>query len=86
MPKKKNRNVRTWPKKAYAFRRWAADRRISWTPCWIWLGFDLDFEVSEGETLHPDFENPDLVVRFSGLDVDLLLANKVTSCCWLWSS
>lgn len=39
-------------------------------------GFDLDFEVSEGETLHPDFENPDLVVRFTGADVDLLLANK----------
>jgi spoIIIJ-associated protein len=39
-------------------------------------GFDLDFEVSEGETLHPDFENPDLVVRFTGSDVDLLLANK----------
>jgi spoIIIJ-associated protein len=38
--------------------------------------FDLDFEVSEGETLHPDFENPDLVVRFSGPDVDILLANK----------
>lgn len=39
-------------------------------------GFDLDFEVSEGEMLHPDFENPDLIVRFSGPDVDLLLANK----------
>jgi spoIIIJ-associated protein len=39
-------------------------------------GFDLDFEVSEGETLHADFENPDLVVRFTGEDVDLLLANK----------
>ena len=38
--------------------------------------FDLDFEVSEGETLHPDFENPDLVVRFTGPDVELLLANK----------
>ncbi len=38
--------------------------------------FDLDFEVSEGETLHPDFENPDLIVRFTGSDVDLLLANK----------
>jgi spoIIIJ-associated protein len=37
---------------------------------------DLDFEVSEGETLHPDFENPDLVVRFTGEDVELLLANK----------
>ena len=39
-------------------------------------GFDLDFEVSEGETLHPDFENPDLIVRFFGPDVELLLANK----------
>ena len=38
--------------------------------------FDLDFEVSEGETLHPDFENPDLLVRFTGPDVELLLANK----------
>jgi spoIIIJ-associated protein len=39
-------------------------------------GFDLDFEVSEGETLHPDFENPDLVVRFTGEDVEILLGNK----------
>jgi spoIIIJ-associated protein len=39
-------------------------------------GFQLDYAVSEGETPHPDFENPDLIVRFSGPDVDLLLANK----------
>jgi spoIIIJ-associated protein len=39
-------------------------------------GFKLDFAVSEGETPHPDFENPDLIVRFSGADADLLLANK----------
>jgi spoIIIJ-associated protein len=39
-------------------------------------GFSLQFEVTEGETLHPDFENPDLMVRFSGPDVDLLLGNK----------
>jgi spoIIIJ-associated protein len=39
-------------------------------------GFKLDYIVSEGETPHPDFENPDVLVRFSGLDVDLLLANK----------
>jgi spoIIIJ-associated protein len=39
-------------------------------------GFSLDFKVSEGENLHPDFENPDLMVRFSGPDVDLLLGNK----------
>jgi spoIIIJ-associated protein len=39
-------------------------------------GFSLEYSVSEGEELHPDFENPDLMVRFSGEDVDLLLANK----------
>lgn len=39
-------------------------------------GFDLDYSVVEGETPHPDFENPDLLVRFSGPDVDLLLGNK----------
>jgi spoIIIJ-associated protein len=39
-------------------------------------GFDLSYSVVEGETPHPDFENPDLLVRFSGPDVDLLLANK----------
>ena len=39
-------------------------------------GFQLSFTVVEGETPHPDFENPDLMVRFSGPDVDLLLANK----------
>jgi spoIIIJ-associated protein len=39
-------------------------------------GFRLDFTVAEGETPHPDFENPDLMVRFTGPDVDLLLENK----------
>jgi spoIIIJ-associated protein len=39
-------------------------------------GFALQFEVTEGETLHPDFENPDLMVRFTGADVELLLGNK----------
>lgn len=39
-------------------------------------GFKLNFHLSEAENLHPDFENPDIVVRFSGPDVDLLLANK----------
>src|SRR5579863_8173167 len=39
-------------------------------------GFDLNYSVVQGETPHPDFENPDLLVRFSGADVDLLLANK----------
>jgi spoIIIJ-associated protein len=39
-------------------------------------GFELNFTVSEGETPHPEFENPDLMVRFTGKDVDLLLENK----------
>jgi spoIIIJ-associated protein len=39
-------------------------------------GFQLAFTVAEGETPHPDFENPDLMVRFTGGDVDLLLSNK----------
>ena len=39
-------------------------------------GFELRFEVKEAGNLHPDFENPDLVVRFTGPDVELLLANK----------
>lgn len=38
-------------------------------------GFDLEFEVGEGWA-NQDFETPDIVVRFAGEDVDLLLANK----------
>ena len=39
-------------------------------------GFHLDFEIAEGESVNPDFENPEVVVRFAGRDVDVLLANK----------
>jgi hypothetical protein len=39
-------------------------------------GFQLAFTVAEGETPHPDFENPDLMVRFTGADVDLLLGKR----------
>ena len=39
-------------------------------------GLQLTFTISEGETPHPDFENPDLMVRFQGSDVDMLLENK----------
>jgi len=39
-------------------------------------GFALTYAVTAGETLHADFENPDILVRFSGQDVDLLLGNK----------
>jgi len=39
-------------------------------------GFRLDYEIAEGESANPDFENPEIVIRFAGTDVDLLLANK----------
>jgi spoIIIJ-associated protein len=39
-------------------------------------GFDLDFVIEPGDHSNPDFENPDLVVKFEGEDVDLLLANR----------
>ncbi|MBI3471092.1 MAG: single-stranded DNA-binding protein [Candidatus Solibacter usitatus] len=39
-------------------------------------GFDLDFKLVEAEPAHPDFENPDITVQFSGPDEDLLLGNK----------
>jgi spoIIIJ-associated protein len=38
--------------------------------------FDLDFEITPGQHSHPDLEDPDIVVKFTGQDVDLLLANK----------
>ncbi|MGA2185423.1 MAG: R3H domain-containing nucleic acid-binding protein [Bryobacteraceae bacterium] len=39
-------------------------------------GFELQFEVAEGAHAHPDFEDPDVVVRFRGPDVDILLENR----------
>lgn len=39
-------------------------------------GFELSFQISEGEAPHPDFENPDLTVKFRGSDLDLLLGNR----------
>jgi spoIIIJ-associated protein len=40
------------------------------------MGLELSFELLEGQHLHPDLEDPDILVKFSGPDVDLLLANK----------
>ncbi len=40
------------------------------------MGIDLDFEIIDGQHTHPDLEDPDLLVKFSGPDVDLLLGNK----------
>lgn len=39
-------------------------------------GFRLSFDVQEGDVPHPEIENPEIVVRFSGPDVDLLLENR----------
>ena len=40
------------------------------------LDFDIEYEILEGQHLHPDLEDPDLLVKFTGPDVDLLLNNK----------
>jgi len=39
-------------------------------------GFRLKFDITSGANMHPDFENPDIVVKFSGPDVEYLLANR----------
>ncbi len=39
-------------------------------------GFRLKFEVAPGAVPHPEIEDPEVVVRFSGPDVELLLENK----------
>ncbi|MGI8744773.1 MAG: protein jag [Bryobacteraceae bacterium] len=39
-------------------------------------GFELFFDVEHGQHTHPDVEDPEIVVKFSGPDVDLLLQNK----------
>jgi spoIIIJ-associated protein len=37
---------------------------------------DVEYEIVEGAHTHPDFENPEVVVKFSGEDVAMLLANR----------
>jgi spoIIIJ-associated protein len=39
-------------------------------------GFELQFTIEPGDQTNPDFENPDLAVKFTGPDVDLLLGNR----------
>lgn len=38
--------------------------------------FHLNFEIADAGPAEDDFETPDVVVKFTGPDVDLLLANK----------
>ena len=39
-------------------------------------GFDLNFEIAAGASPDPEIENPEVIVRFGGADVDILLANR----------
>src|SRR4051794_15415231 len=39
-------------------------------------GFELSYELRAAENPHPEVENPEVTVRFSGVDVDLLLENR----------
>ena len=39
-------------------------------------GFHVNYEILDVEAAEDDFETPDVVVKFSGPDVDLLLSNK----------
>lgn len=39
-------------------------------------GFSLAFTLEAGDKSNPEFETPDLVVKFTGEDVDLLLSNR----------
>ena len=38
--------------------------------------FRVDYEITDANPRPDDFETPDVMVRFSGSDVDLLLANR----------
>ena len=40
------------------------------------MDLDVEYEILDGAHTHPDLEDPDLIVKFSGSDVDLILANK----------
>ncbi|MGH9583153.1 MAG: protein jag [Bryobacteraceae bacterium] len=39
-------------------------------------GLELSYELRSGENPHPEVENPEVTARFSGPDVDMLLANR----------
>ncbi|MFL6463531.1 MAG: protein jag [Bryobacteraceae bacterium] len=39
-------------------------------------GFDLSYQLQAPENPHPEVENPEVTVQFSGSDVELLLANR----------
>jgi len=40
------------------------------------VDWDLDFDLEVGNDPHPEIENPDIVVKFSGGDIELLKDNR----------
>ena len=46
------------------------------TPVLHQAGLELSFDLRSPENPHPEVENPEVMVVFSGTDVDLLLANR----------
>lgn len=38
--------------------------------------FDVNYDIESGAGVHPNFESPDVMVRFTGPDTELLVANK----------
>jgi spoIIIJ-associated protein len=40
------------------------------------IDIDVDYEFVEGASTYPEIENPDIVVRFSGPEAEMLLLNK----------
>jgi spoIIIJ-associated protein len=39
-------------------------------------GFRLSYEIADAQNPRPEFENPEVIIRFSGPDVELLLNNR----------
>lgn len=46
------------------------------TPVLQQAGFEVSFDLRAPENPHPEVENPEVTVVFSGVDVELLLANR----------
>ncbi|HEX6894325.1 MAG TPA: R3H domain-containing nucleic acid-binding protein [Bryobacteraceae bacterium] len=40
------------------------------------MNLDVEYELLDGADTHPDLESPDILVKFSGPDVEVLLGNK----------
>ena len=45
-------------------------------------GFDLRFAIEQGQRLHPDFEDPEVVVKFSGTGCGVAVGESRPNCYW----